>query len=257
MHLRVLIVDDERLSRRRLRRLLSTDEDLEILGECENGLEAEEMLSRAPTDLLFLDIQMPGKDGFNVLESIGIDRAACTIFVTAYDQYALRAFEVHAFDYLLKPYEEKRLREAVQRVKAHLAYRRGDFPRARPQHAQAAPDSQAASNRARDRLAVRTRDKLILLRFDQVDWIEAADNYVYVHCGSETHTLRQTMNALQETLDPQKFLRIHRSAIVNLDRVKSLQPWFRGDYRVIMSSGAELTLSRSYRNALRERIVNM
>jgi len=252
--MRVLIVDDERLSRRRLKRLLSSDEDLEIVGECENGLQAEEFLSKTPTDLLFLDIQMPGKDGFGVLESIGAERAACTIFVTAYDQYALRAFEVHAFDYLLKPYEERRLKEAVQRVKSHLSYRRGDFPH---EHPLPAADHAAIPYRSRDRLAVRTRDKLILLRSDQVDWIEAADNYVYIHCGNETHTLRQTMNALQGTLDPQKFLRIHRSAIVNLDRVKSLQPWFRGDYRVIMSSGAELTLSRSYRHALRERIVNM
>jgi two-component system LytT family response regulator len=252
--LRVLIVDDERLSRRRLRRFLSADSELEIVGDCEDGLQAQELLSRVTADLLFLDIQMPGKDGFGLLDAIGPERAACTIFVTAYDQFALRAFEVHAFDYLLKPYEERRLREAVDRVKLHLAYRRHNIALDRPQPTITFQDS---SNRGRDRLAVRTRDKMILIRSDQIDWVEAADNYVYLHCGNETHTLRETMNALQKTLDPEKFLRIHRSAIVNLDRVKSLQPWFRGDYRVIMSSGAELTLSRSYRQGLRERILNM
>jgi two-component system LytT family response regulator len=251
--LHVLIVDDERLSRRRLRRLLSRDPELEIVGECETGLQAREVLSRHPADILFLDIQMPGMDGFAFVEGLEPDSAPCTIFVTAFDQFALRAFEVHALDYLLKPYEERRLLEAVRRAKAQLVNRR---PEEESERMRMTLESMNKPTRYRDRLAVRAGGNLLLLRTDQVDWIEAADNYVYLHCGTETHTLRETMNALQGTLDPSKFLRIHRSAIVNLDRIKALQPWFRGDYRVVLSTGAQLTLSRSYRQALQDRIMN-
>ncbi len=249
--LRVLIVDDERLSRRRLRRLLSPDPELEIQGECATGQEALEVLRDQPADLLFLDIQMPGMDGFTFLETLGPDQPMFTIFVTAYDQFALKAFEVHAFDYLMKPYEERRLHDTVRHAKAQT--------RARLVNADSSRTLQNIDpgKRSRDRLAVRVGENLLLLRTDQVDWIEAADNYVYLHCGGETHTLRETMNALERTLDPAKFLRIHRSAIVNLDRVKSLQPWFRGDYRVILSTGAQLTLSRSYRQNLHEHIMNL
>ena len=250
--LRVLIVDDERLSRRRLRRLLAQDSTLAVVAECPTARDALQCLERNQIDIGFLDIQMPGMDGFALLDAVGPNRKWCAIFVTAYDNFALRAFDAQAFDYLLKPYEDDRLREAVRRAKAHLSYLRSNQP----------PDQswQSASLQSteyyKDRLAVRAGDGLVLLRIEQIDWIEAADNYVNLHCGSDTHTVRETMNSLQHTLDPRKFLRIHRSAIVNLDRVKGLQPWFRGDYRVVLSTGATLTLSRGYRKNLEDRILN-
>jgi two-component system LytT family response regulator len=251
--LRVLIVDDEKLSRRRLRRLLTDDASLEVVAECPTAQEALHCLEHSAIDIVFLDIQMPGMDGFALLDAIGPSRNWCAIFVTAYDNFALRAFDAQALDYLLKPYEDARLREAVRRAKAHLAQLRTSQP---PDTSKPAVHSFQPMEYYRDRLAVRVGDGLVLLRTEQVDWIEAADNYVNLHCGGETHTVRETMNALQKTLDPRKFLRIHRSAIVNLDRVKALQPWFRGDYRVVLSTGTTLTLSRGYRKNLEERILN-
>jgi two-component system, LytTR family, response regulator len=251
--LRVLIVDDEELSRRRLRRLLARDTNLELVAECPTAEDALHCLDKEPIDIVFLDIQMPGMDGFTLLESAGSERAWCAIFVTAHDNFALRAFDVQAFDYLLKPYDDERLSEAVRRAKVHLM-------NSRPSVAQSLPLAVTPSippmTYYRDRLAVRAGDGLVLLRTEQIDWIEAADNYVNLHCGSETHTIRETMNSLQKTLDPRKFLRIHRSSIVNMDRVKALQPWFHGDYRVVLSTGATLTLSRGYRKNLEDRILN-
>jgi two-component system LytT family response regulator len=255
----VLVVDDESISRRRLRRLLSHDPDVELSRECSTGEEALEYLASNPNpDLLFLDIQMPGMDGFAFLKQLSdrdsSEHSIFTVFVTAYDHFALKALQVHAFDYLLKPYEEMRLQETVRHAKRQM-HLRG----ANTSHLSAAITTQTPANIAirRDRLAVKVGENLHLLRLDSVDWIEAADNYVYLHCGKETFTLRETMTALERALDPGKFLRIHRSAIVNLDRIKTLQPWFRGDYRVLLSTGKELTLSRSYRHNLRECILNL
>jgi two-component system LytT family response regulator len=252
--LKAVIVDDERLSRRRLSRLLSQDPDLKIAGEYETGQQALPWMSEQSPDLLFLDIQMPGLDGFGLLESLGPNRIPCTIFVTAYDDHALRAFEVHAFDYLLKPFDETRLLETVKRAKQHLFHRQLDMGQ---DSLRQMLETMNRPERFRDRLAIKTGENVILIRTGAIDWIEAADNYVYLHCGSETHVLRETMNALERTLDPNTFLRIHRSAIVNLDRVKSLQPWFRGDYRVMLSTGAQLTLSRSYRQNLQNRVLKL
>jgi two-component system, LytTR family, response regulator len=251
MNTRVLIVDDEKLSRNRLRRLLSSDATVDVVAECPTGQEALDFLSQSAVDIVFLDIQMPGMDGFALLDTVGPQRNWCAIFVTAYDNFALRAFDAQALDYLLKPYEDGRLREALRRAKARLADSR---PSERPEHFPLPPEPPVAHYR--DRVAVRVGDGLVLLRLGQVDWIEAADNYVNLHCGGEIHTMRETMNALQKTLDPRTFLRIHRSTIVNLDRVKALQPWFRGDYRVVLSTGAILTLSRGYRKNLEDRILN-
>jgi two-component system LytT family response regulator len=252
--LRVLIVDDEKLSRRRLRRLLANDTSLELVAECSTAEEALHYLGNSLVDIVFLDIQMPGMDGFALLESAGPHRNWCAIFVTAHDNFALRAFDVHAFDYLLKPYDDDRLSEAVRRAKVHLTNLRSSQSQGLPSQ-----DNQSIQPMSyyRDRLAVRVGEGLVLLRTEQVDWIEAADNYVNLHCGGETHTVRETMNALEKALDPRRFLRIHRSAIVNLDRVKALQPWFRGDYRVVLSTGATLTLSRGYRKSLEDRILNL
>jgi two-component system, LytTR family, response regulator len=250
--LRVLVVDDEKLSRRRLRRLLTRDFTVELVGECSSAQEALHFLSQTPVDVVFLDIQMPGMDGFGFLDAVGPERSWCVIIVTAFDAFALRAFDAQALDYLLKPYEEKRLREALRRAKAHLE----NLKTSQRKSQNLAVEAVRPMTYCRDRLAVRVGDGLVLLRLDQVDWIEAADNYVNLHCGRETHTVRETMQALEQTLDPRKFLRIHRSAIVNLDRIKALQPWFRGDYRVVLSTGETLTLSRGYRKNLEDRILN-
>lgn len=251
--LRVLIVDDEKLSRLRLRRLLAQDGEIEVVAECPSAFDALDCLQKNRIDIVFLDINMPGMDGFALLETAGPNRQWCAILVTASDNFALRAFDAHAFDYLLKPYEDSRLREAVRRAKASLVnWRAGNAGEDKP----SAESLDHPANFYRDRLAVRVKDGLVLLRTEQVDWIEAADNYVNLHCSADTHTMRETMNTLEKTLDPRKFLRIHRSAIVNLDRVKALQPWFRGDYRVVLSTGATLTLSRGYRKNLEDRILN-
>lgn len=252
--IKTMIVDDERLSRKRLQRLLSQDPDLSVVGEFENPQQALPAIEEQAPDLLFLDIQMPALDGFGLLETIGPDNIPCAIFVTAYEDYALRAFEVHAFDYLLKPFPEARLNDTVRRVKAHLSQGRLD-PSA--SDVRQMLDSYPRPSRYRDRIAIRTGEKLILIRAEQIDWIEAADNYASVHCGHETHIVRETMNALERSLNPATFLRIHRSAIVNLDRIKSLSPWFRGDYRVHLSTGAELTLSRTYRHNLENRFMRL
>ena len=251
--LQVLIVDDEKLSRHRLRRLLSGDVELAITGECASGYDCLRFLATHSPDLVFLDVQMPGMDGFGVIDAIGPERMPCTIFVTAYYQFALRAFEVHALDYLLKPFDEKRLAESVRRAKHQILNREAETDRERFRNMLQAMQ---ASTRYRDRLAVKHGENLVILHADQVDWIQAADNYVNLHCGHETHTLRGTMNSLHQTLDPAKFIRIHRSAIVNLDRVKALQPWFRGDYRVVLTTGVQLTLSKSYRQSLRDRLMS-
>jgi two-component system LytT family response regulator len=247
------MVDDEKLSRLRLRRHLAEDPSLEVVAECSTADEAMSLLKQISVDIVFLDINMPGMDGLAFLEAVGPEREWCAVFVTAYDNFALKAFDAEALDYLLKPYSECRLREAVRRAKCHLE----NFRANQPQNKSSQP-AEYVQRLAyyRDRLAVRAGDHLVLLRIEQVDWIEAADNYVNLHCGTETHTVRETMNTLQSSLDPRKFLRIHRSSIVNLDRIKALQPWFRGDYRVVLSTGKTLTLSRGYRKNLEDRILN-
>ena len=242
-----LIVDDERLSRKRIRRLLTTEQDINVVGECGNGEEAIDFMKQRSPDLLFLDVQMPGVDGFGVLERIPREHAPIVVFVTAFDEYALRAFEVHAFDYLLKPFDRKRFDQTMQRVRTQMGrLRNGDVN----QKLFALIQDLNTKRRSTDRIAVRSNGHVVFVKTEEVDWIEAADNYVCLHTGPDNHLLRETMNAIETRLDKDKFLRIHRSTIVNLDRVKELQPWFRGDYLVILQDGTQLTLSRSYREKL-------
>jgi two-component system LytT family response regulator len=247
-----LIVDDERLSRRRIRRLLSLDAEVEVMGECANGEEAVAFLQRHTPDLMFIDIQMPGKDGFGVIASVPRERLPVLVFVTAYDDHALKAFEVQAFDYLLKPFDRKRFQETVQRCKEHLRRLRGGVD----QHLAAVLESLGRRREGVDRIAVKSAGHILFVRVDEIDWIEAADNYVCLHCGSETHVLRETMTALEARLDPHQFLRVHRSTIVNLDRIRELQPWFRGDYLLVLRDGTKLTLSRAHRERLQRSLLN-
>jgi two-component system LytT family response regulator len=245
--IRALIVDDEPLARERILDLLAGDTEIEVVGECGDGLSAVAEIERHQPDLLFLDVQMPELDGFGVLEAIDETKAPVIIFVTAYDQYALRAFEVHALDYLLKPFDRERFDKALQRAKHQIA-REGAG--AVNQELVALLADLKARPKPLERLVIKSGGRVFFLRAEEIDWIEAAANYVKLHVGKESHLLRETINGLAAKLDPDKFLRIHRSTIINLERVKELQSWFHGDYVVILKDGTQLTSSRNFREQL-------
>lgn len=248
-NIRTLIVDDERLARERLRQLLKDEPGIEIVGECASGAEALRRFQESPPDLAFLDVQMPELDGFELLEAAGA-ALPIIVFVTAFDEYALRAFDVGAVDYLLKPFDAERLTKTLERVRARI---HDEAPRA-TERALAETLNRLRSPRV-DRLAIRDGAHLTVVRTDSIDWVEAADNYIVLHCGSATHIMRETMNALESMLDDSVFVRIHRSTIVNLDRIKELQPWFRGDYRVVLQNGTVLTMSRTYRERVQSKLL--
>jgi two-component system, LytTR family, response regulator len=251
---RVLIVDDEPISRRRLRRLLALEAECELMGECENGMEAVHLLEREKIDIVFLDVQMPEMDGFEVVHAIS--RAhPLIIFTSAYDEYALKAFEVHAFDYLLKPFDRRRFRESVQRARAQLTQSKPPVSTIADDRILTLFENLASARNAPDRIAIRNNGRVIFLKLNEIDWIEAADNYVCLHCGRDTHILRETMSELEARLDPARFIRVHRSAIVNLDCIRELQPWFRGDYKVMLNNGTELTLTKNHREKLESRLL--
>lgn len=249
MKIRTLIVDDEPLGRERIRTLLAGDLEIEVVGECADGRQAITAIEERKPDLVFLDVQMPEVDGFGVLEAICGERLPVIIFVTAYDRYAVQAFEVHALDYLLKSFDKERFGEAVQRAKEEIRHSREGMLNERL--AELLEDLQTKKDRLR-RLVIKSAGRIVFLRVEEIDWIEAADNYVRVHAGREAHLIRETLQSLEKRLDPSKFLRIHRSSLVNLDRIRELHPIFHGDYAVKLIDGTELTLSRSYRERLLE-----
>src|SRR5262249_31128652 len=247
--IRTLIVDDEPLARRRIRRLLSTEGDFEIIGECGEGRSAAEAMIELKPDLVFLDVQMPEVDGFQALERVPSRALPLVIFVTAYDGYALRAFEVSAVDYLLKPFDRSRFEKAVERAKVRLASGpEGGF---REQTLALLQQLRAKGN-GLDRLVIKTSGRGFFLKVDEIDWIEAEGKYVRLHVGKDSYLLREAIGALESQLDPARFPRIHRSAIVNIERVRELQPWFNGEYKVVLRDGTELMLSRSFRKKLSE-----
>ncbi|MGH7663187.1 MAG: LytR/AlgR family response regulator transcription factor [Gemmatimonadaceae bacterium] len=261
--IRSLIVDDEPLARSRIRRLVGMDREIEIVAECANGREAVEAVRKHSPDLLILDVQMPELDGFGVLARIDPEKMPAVIFVTAFDQYAVQAFEVHALDYVLKPFDADRFRSALQRAKTHIG---GGGAAANNQRLASLIEQLTAdqktlediiarsSGQHLDRLMLRSDGRVFFVKVDQIDWIEAAGNYVRIHAGSNAFLLRETMNAVETRLDPERFLRIHRSTIVQLDRVREMQPWFSGEYVVIMKDGTQLKLSRGYRDRLPDRM---
>ncbi len=255
---RALIVDDEPLAREGIRMRLKQSPDIEVIGECGNGREAAEAILREVPDLVFLDIQMPRLDGFGVIEAVGVKRMPHVIFVTAYDEHALRAFEVSALDYLLKPIDGERFLEALERVRSRIRGENLEAIGERLSEMMAAlKDERKYLERlsiksARSGQSAQSSGRIIFLDVDEIDWIEAADNYVQVHAGRESHLLHATMNSLENRLDPDKFLRIHRSTIVNIGRIKELHPMFHGDYQVILKDGTELTSGRSYRENLQK-----
>ena len=247
MKIRTVIVDDEQLARERIKRFLDGDPDVEIVGECAEGRDAIAAIKKHKPDLVFLDIQMPEIDGFGVLERLGGGEVPTVVFVTAYDQYAIRAFDVHAVDYLLKPFNRERFRKALKRAKAQVQQRTagGVDERLLTLLAQV-----RAEQKYLERLVIKSVGRVFFLKTNEIDWIEASGNYVKLHVGNEGHLLRETMSHLEAKLDPDKFMRIHRSTLVNIERIKELQPLFSGDYVVILRNGAQLTLSRSYRDKL-------
>jgi len=247
MKIRTLIVDDELLARERLRQLLQSEPEIELVGECADGQEAVAAIQKETPDLVFLDIQMPELDGFGVLEAVTADPAPVIVFVTAHDKFALRAFEVHAVDYLLKPFDRERFKKALARALDRVKHREGDDSKA-AQSALLAELKPPA--RPLDRLAVKTGGKVIFVKLDEIDYIEAAHNYVELHVNKQSHLLRETLNSIEARLPAEKFVRISRSVMVNIDRVKELQPLFYGEYTVTLQNGVRLTLSRRYRDKL-------
>jgi two-component system LytT family response regulator len=247
MSIRVLIVDDEALARERVRRLLAAEPGIEIIGECADGASAIQTIRRESPDLVFLDVQMPEADGLTVLQQVGVDRIPAVIFVTAYDQFALKAFEVHAVDYLMKPFEKDRFKTALVRAIERIQRRQtGDL--SQRLSALLADVLPAQTPRGPERLAIKSSGRVVFIKVDDIDWIEAADNYVNLHVGKEQHLHRETMSAIETQLPSATFMRISRSTIVNLERIRELQPLFHGEYAVILKSGTRLTLSRGYRD---------
>jgi len=249
--LRALIVDDEPLARDCVRLALAKQPGIRVVGECADGEQAvDEILAHRP-DLVFLDVQMPGLDGFGVVEQVGAERMPAVVFVTAFDEHALRAFEVHAADYVLKPFDDARFADAVRHATRQL--RSGDELRQRLDALLTevrGGGSGSGAGRPITRLMVQVKDRIRFVRTDEVDWLEAAGNYVRVHAGTQAHLIRATLAGLCEQLDPARFVRIHRSTVVNVDRIREVQPWFGGDYIAILEDDRQLRVSRSFRDAL-------
>ena len=257
--IRTLIVDDEPLARRNLRVLLERDAQIEIVDECRNGREAVKAINSLSPDLIFLDIQMPEMDGFDVLARVGPEHIQAIIFVTAFDQYALKAFDVHALDYLLKPFDDERFARALERAKSQIAAREIDKLSKRLFALLEERESERnGSIEKREsyltRLMIKASNRVVLLKVDEIDFIEADGNYAKLHVGRKSHLLREKMHDLEGRLDPAKFVRIHRSVIVNLERIKELQPHFNGDYIVVLEDGRQLRLSRTRREHLESRL---
>jgi two-component system LytT family response regulator len=259
MTIRALIVDDEDLARRGLRSLLRRADDVQIVGECRNGREALEAITHSEPDLVFLDIQMPGKTGFDVIADIDEGKCPFVIFVTAFDKFALRAFDVHALDYLLKPVNEERFFAAMSRARAALSNTRDNLLIRR--FLQAAADFRQprignAAPSAIDRLPVKVNGKVVIVRIADIDWIEADHDYVLLHVGDKSWILRETIASVEMRLALSGFVRIHRSALVNVDRVRELRPRSKGEFDVVLRDGKQLKMTRNYRSAV-ERLVGM
>lgn len=246
--LRVLIVDDEPLARERIRKILRTHPEVEMVAECKSGSEAVAAVQEHSPDLMFLDVQIPEMDGFTVLEHVDQKQMPNVIFVTAYDRYALRAFEVHAMDYLLKPFDRDRFEEAFHRAKDQIQRnRQNNISR----NLSSLLQHMKSQHQYLERLAVKSAGRVFFLKIRDIDWIEAEGNYVRLHVGKQSHLIRQAIGNMEEQLDPEKFIRVHRSTIINIDRIRELQPWFHGDYRVYLQDGTELLMSRSYKDKFR------
>jgi len=247
MSIRVLIVDDEPLARTGVRQLVQSLDDVTVVGEASDGPEAVRQIEQQDPDLVFLDVQMPEMNGLEVVREVGVEAMPLTIFVTAYDQYALDAFEAHALDYLLKPIEEERFEEALDRAREQLQRREAD---ALDEQLRGVLQEYAAeadeADRGIERFTVRSRDRIYFVDAEDVQWIESEGDYVALHDGEDTHLVRKTMKRLEQQLDSSRFLRVHRSYIVNVDYIEELRPLDHGTYQIRMASGTPLKTSRSY-----------
>lgn len=244
--IRTLIADDEPIARRGVRLLLEREPGVEIIGEATGGIEAAEMIRRLRPDLVFLDVQMVGCDGFEALLRVGDDPTPAVIFVTAYDEYALRAFEFNAVDYLLKPYDDARFAAALSRARDLIARKRGSEIDDRLNRL-----IEHLEGEGRDRILLKSSGEIIFLKTGEIDWIEAEGDYVKFHVTGRTHLMRGTMASLEARLDPSRFIRIHRSTIVNVDRLRKLSPSFEGEYAVVLQDGTKLRMSRGYQDRIK------
>jgi two-component system LytT family response regulator len=247
--IRAIVVDDEPLARDLLRTMLAGEPDIDIVGEYGNGEDAVNAILEDTPDVVFLDVQMPELDGFGVINAVGIERMPVVVFVTAFDQYALQAFDAHALDYLLKPFDEERLQRSLRRVRDRLQ----KTPLGQvSQRMLALLEQLDTRNRYVERLVIRQEGRATFLPVRDIDWIEADGKQICVHAGAARHVLREGMSRVEAQLDPAEFLRIHRSTIVRIDRIREIQPWFQGDYVVIMRDNTQLTSSRGYRDRLKD-----
>jgi two-component system LytT family response regulator len=247
MTIRTIISDDEPLAREKLRILLASEDGVRIVAECRDGRQTINALQTYKPDLLLLDIQMPGADGFQVLSSIAADDMPIVVFTTAYDQYAIRAFEMHAVDYLLKPFDHERLHKAIERTRAELLKTTDREMRQRILDLLAGT---RAESRNAKRLVIKVAGRVVFLDVEEIDWVEAAANYVKLHVGKESYLLRESIGHIFERLDPDRFVRVHRSTIVNIRRIKELQPCNSGEYILVLKDGKQLSCSRGYRAGL-------
>lgn len=243
----VIIVDDEALARQRLINLIQPHPDIKIIAECKNGFEAVETIEKHQPDLVFLDVQMPEMNGFEVLTRLGSADLPVVIFVTAFDDYAVKAFEIHALDYLLKPFDRERFDAALMRARAEIERERGgDVSRRLISLLQ--QNTGKTPPQYTERISVKKGESFLFLRVEEIDWIEAEANYVRIHVGKESYLLRCTISNMEKSLDPEKFIRIHRSTIVKIDSIKEIYPWIQvGEYALSLKSGQQLTISRGYR----------
>lgn len=247
--IRTIIVDDEPISRRGIRAQLKSEKDFEVISECRNGDEAVQVIETESPDLVFLDVQMPELDGFGVVDAIGPARMPPVIFVTAYDRHALRAFEIHALDYLLKPFDDERFAAALERARRHIEHQDIDNLERR---LRGLLDELQPRRKYVDRLVIKSAGRIFFLSVAEIDWIEAADNYVRLHAGTESHLLRETMTSLEKKLDPDQFVRVHRSRTVNIRKIKELQPMFRGEYDILLRNGTRVETGRGYRHRIQK-----
>ena len=247
--IRTVIADDELLARKFIRRMLKQDPEVEIIAECSNGAEAVATIRKEKPDLVFLDVQMPEMDGFAVLDAVRLDHLPEIVFTTAYESYAIRAFELHALDYLLKPFDQVRFKAALKYAKERFHSQHEDDKRLQ---VGTLLQSIRAQQEYLDRIIIRADGRITFLHTREIDWIEADDKYVHLHTGKGARMVRQTLAAIEGQLDPKRFLRVHRSAMVNVDRIKELQPLFNGEHSLILDDGTRLTLSRKYKDKLFE-----
>lgn len=262
MTTRVVVADDEAVARRRLLRFLAERDDIEVVAECSGGRAAVDAINRLAPDVVLLDVQMPDLDGFEVLALLDLEKVPAIVFVTAHDQYALQAFEAAAVDYLLKPYEPERFHQAVDRaIRSSESVPRGDMEAQLRRlldgiraERQMAPEDVPTTGRL-DRFMVKRRDRTQFIRASDVDWLEADGNYVRLHVGTANHLVRATIASCEDRLDPKMFVRTHRRFIVNIERIKEVQPWFGGDYVIVLQSGHKVRLSRSFRERFQARMV--